>query len=309
MSEYDVVIIGSGLAGLTAGLFAARHGLSTLILESNIPGGHLISIEKIEDFPGFADGVAGYELCPTVQRQAADQGAEFQRAEVHILEAKDRLWSVVTDEKTYFAKAVIVATGSKLKELGVPGETKFMGRGVSHCASCDGPLYDAQVVGVVGGGDSALQEALILANFAEAVMIFQREGNFSGQHSYLERALSEPKISPRYRTVVEEIFGDDQLRGVRVRNLQTDEVARVDLAGLFIYAGIQPNTAFLKDAVKLSDTGHVPTDGWMKTERDGLYAVGDIRQDSAAQAIAAAGDGATAAIAAYRYIKANFIRG
>ena len=306
MADYDVVIVGSGLAGLTAGLFAARHGLSTLILEANIPGGHLVSVEKIEDFPGFPDGVAGYDLCPTVQRQAADQGAEFQRAEVQSLQAKDRLWSVVTDQETHSAKAVIVATGSKLKELGVPGETKFMGRGVSHCASCDGPLYDGQVVGVVGGGDSALQEALILANFAESVLIFQREEAFSAQHSYLRRALGEPKILPRYRTVVEEIFGDDQLRGVRVRNLQTDDVARVDLAALFIYAGIQPNTTFLNDAVKLSAAGHVPTDAWMKTERDGLYAVGDIRQDSAAQAIAAAGDGATAAIAAWRYIKKRF---
>jgi thioredoxin reductase (NADPH) len=303
MPEYDVVVVGSGLAGLTAGLFAARHGLSTLILESNIPGGHLISIEKMEDFPGFADGVAGYELCPTVQRQAADQGAEFQRAEVQRLEAKDRLWSVVTDEEQHLAKAVIVATGSTLKELGVPGEAQLMGRGVSHCASCDGPLYDGQVVGVVGGGDSALQEALTLANFAESVLIFHRKENFSGQQSYLQRVLNDSKIAPRYRTAVEEVLGDDQLSAVRVRNLATNEISEVELTGLFVYVGLKPNTAFLKNILKLSDTGHVPTDGWMKTERDGLYAIGDIRQDSAAQAIAAAGDGATAAIAAYRYIK------
>ena len=172
MSDYDVVIVGSGLAGLTASLFAARHGLSTLVLENNIPGGHLISIEKIEDFPGFPDGIAGYDLCPTVQRQAADQGAEFRRAEVLSLEAQDRLWSVVTDEERHGARAVIVATGSRLKNLGVPGEEKLMGRGVSHCASCDGPLYNGETVGVVGGGDSALQEALALANFAERVLLF-----------------------------------------------------------------------------------------------------------------------------------------
>src|SRR5688572_31542734 len=209
MADYDVIVIGSGLAGLTAGLFAARHGLSTLILESNIPGGHLISIEKIEDFPGFPDGVAGYELCPTVQRQAADQGAEFQRAEVQRLEAKDRFWSVVTDEEQHLAKAVIVATGSTLKELGVPGEEKLMGRGVSHCASCDGPLYDGQVVGVVGGGDSALQEALILANFAEHVFLFHNSEQFSAQRSYRQRVLDNSKIVPRYQTVVEKILGDD----------------------------------------------------------------------------------------------------
>jgi thioredoxin reductase (NADPH) len=151
MSDYDVIIIGSGLAGLTAGLFAVRQGLSTLILEASIPGGHLINIERVEDFPGFPDGIAGYDLCPTVQRQAADQGAEFQRAEVLSLEAQDRLWSVVTDEERQRAKAVIVATGSQLKNLGVPGEEKLMGRGVSHCASCDGPLYQGETVGVLLG--------------------------------------------------------------------------------------------------------------------------------------------------------------
>src|SRR5688500_6482607 len=219
MAEYDVIIVGSGLAGLTAGLFSSRHGLSTLALESNIPGGHLISIEKIEDFPGFPDGIAGYDLCPTVQRQAADKGAEFERAEVVKLEAKDRFWAVITDEQSHVAKAVITATGSTLKELGVPGEEKLMVRGVSHCASCDGPLYDGQVVGVVGGGDSALQEALTLANFAETVMIFHREDSFSGQHSYRQRVSSDSRITSHFQTVVEKVIGDDQLRAVLARNL------------------------------------------------------------------------------------------
>jgi thioredoxin reductase (NADPH) len=306
MADRDVVIVGSGLGGLTAGLFAARYGLSTLILESNIPGGHLISIEKIEDFPGFPDGIAGYDLCPTVQRQAADQGAEFQRAEVQMLEAQDRLWSVVTEEERHGAKAVIVATGSKLKNLGVPGEEKLTGRGVSHCASCDGPLYNGQTVGVVGGGDSALQEALTLANFAERILLFHDGGKFSAQQTYQQRILGNTKIMPRYRTVVEEVLGDAVLSGVRARELATGKGAEVELAGLFVYVGLRPNTAILRNLVKLSDSGHVPTDGWMKTARDGLYAAGDIRQDSAAQAITSAGDGATAAIAAYRYIKDTF---
>jgi thioredoxin reductase (NADPH) len=306
MADYDIVVIGSGLGGLTAGLFAARHGLSTLILESNLPGGHLISIEKIEDFPGFPDAVAGYDLCPNVQRQAADQGVKFQRAEVLSLEAEKRLWSVVTDEEPHRAKAVIAATGSMLRELDVPGETRLMGRGVSHCASCDGPLYNGQVVGVVGGGDSALQEALTLSNYAESVMIFHREESFSGQHSYVQRVCNNAKISPCYRTVVEEIVGDDVVSAVCARNLANDKVSKIDLAGLFVYVGLKPNTALLKNVLKLSDSGHVATDGWMKTEREGLYAVGDIRRDSAAQAIASAGDGATAAIAAYRYIKETF---
>src|SRR5262245_37362976 len=296
MSDYDVVIVGSGLAGLSAGLFAARQGLSTLILESNIPGGHLISIEKIEDFPGFPDGIAGYDLCPTVQRQAGDQGAEFGRAEVTGLEAQDRLWSVVTDEERYRAKAVIVATGSKLKNLGVPGEERLMGRGVSHCASCDGPLYNGQTVGVVGGGDSALQEALELANFAERVLLFHEGEKFSAQQTYQQRVLGNTKMMPRYRTVVEEVLGNDIVSGVRARELTNGKSADVELAGLFVYVGLQPNTAILRDLVDLSRSGHVPTDNWMKTEQSGLYAVGDIRQDSASQAITSAGDGATAAI-------------
>lgn len=306
MSEYDVIVVGSGLAGLTAGLFAARHGLSTLVLESNIPGGHLISIEKIEDFPGFPDGIAGYDLCPTVQRQAGDAGAEFQRAQVSRLESQDRLWSVVTDEGNLRAKAVIVATGSRLKNLGVPGEERLMGRGVSHCASCDGPLYGGKIVGVVGGGDSALQEALTLAGFAEQVLLFHDAEKFSAQHTYQKRVWDNPKIVARHQTVVEEILGDEAVSGVRVRSLALRERSQVDLAGLFVYVGLQPNTELLRNHVRLSETGHVPTDGWMKTERDGLYAAGDIRQHSASQAITSAGDGATAAIAAYRYIKESF---
>jgi len=298
--------VGSGLAGLTAGLFAARYGLSTLVLESNIPGGHLISIEKIEDFPGFPDVIAGYDLCPTVQRQAADQGAEFQRAEVENLHPEGPFWSVITDEERHRGKAVIVATGSSLKELGVPGEAKLMGRGVSHCASCDGPLYNEKTVGVVGGGDSALQEALTLANYAASVLIFTQEEGFDAQFSYVQRALSQPKIEARHRTAIEAVLGDDVVSGVRVRDLENNESFQIDLAGLFVYVGMKPNTAFLKDLVHLSDSGHVPTDGWMRTEREGLYAAGDIRQDSAAQAITCTGDGATAAIAAYRYIKNAF---
>ena len=213
---------------------------------------------------------------------------------------------MVTDEERHLAKAVIVATGSQLKNLDVPGEEKLMGRGVSHCASCDGPLYNGQTVGVVGGGDSALQETLTLANYAERVLLFHDGETFSAQQTYQQRVLGDTKIMPRYRTVVEEVLGDDAVSGVRARELTSGKSADVELTGLFVYVGLQPNTAILRNLVDLSDTGHVPTDSWMKTARGGLYAVGDIRQDSAAQAITSAGDGATAAIAAYRYIKETF---
>ena len=306
MADYDVVIIGSGLGGLTAGLFAGRYGLSTLVLEANIPGGHLVSIEKIEDFPGFPDGVAGYDLCPTVQRQAADQGAELQRAEVQRLEAQDRFWFVVTEEECYRTKAVIVASGSNLKQLGVPGESKFLGKGVSHCASCDGPLYQGETVGVVGGGDSALQEALALTHYVERVRLFHRGHDFSAQQAYQQKVFSHSKIDGQLRTIVEEILGGDSVSGVRVRSTATGVESQIELKGVFVYVGLEPNTGFLKNVIRLSPTGHVPTDVWMRTEIPGLYAVGDIRQDSPAQAITSAGDGAVAAIAARRYIKETF---
>ncbi|MBI2533008.1 MAG: FAD-dependent oxidoreductase [Deltaproteobacteria bacterium] len=216
------------------------------------------------------------------------------------------MWSVATDEGRHRAKAVIVATGSSLKDLGVPGEAKLMGRGVSHCASCDGPLYNGQTVGVVGGGDSALQEALTLTNYAERVLVFHREETFSAQAAYRQRVLSNPKIFPRYQAVVEGILGEDVVTGVRMRDLKSGEVSQVDLSGLFVYIGMQPNTSLLRGLLSLSESGRVPTDNWMKTARDGLYAAGDIRQDSASQAITSAGDGATAAIAAYRYVKETF---
>ncbi len=303
MSDYDVVIAGSGLAGLTAGLFTARYGLATLVLESSIPGGHLISIEKIEDFPGFPDGIAGYDLCPTVQRQAAEQGTEFQRAEVQALVPAGRFWNVVTAEAEHVAKAVIVATGSTLKPLGVAGEDKLFGRGVSHCASCDGPLYQGKAVGVVGGGDSALQEALTLANYAERVTIFNRGESFSAQHCYQARLSGNANVIVRHQTVVEEILGADVVTGVRVRDLATTATAEMKLSGIFVYVGFRPNTGILRNLIELSENGHVPTDSGMRTELPGLFAVGDIRQDSPGQAITSAGEGATAAIATYRYVK------
>jgi thioredoxin reductase (NADPH) len=302
MRDYDVVIAGGGLAGLTAGLFAARHGHSTLVLVSGVPGGHLISTEKIEDFPGFPEGVAGYDLCPMVQEQAANQGAAFEMAEVQALAAQDGAWLVDTSAGSYHARTVVIAVGSRPKLLGVPGEERLLGRGVSHCASCDGPLYRGRSVGVVGGGDSALQEALTAADHAGQVVLFHRRATFSAQQTLQQRVLSRPIIAVRLNTTVEEVLGEAAVTGVRVRDGATGEAAVVDLAGLFVYVGLEPNTAFLRGVLPLTETGHIVTDAWMRTELPGVFAAGDIRRDSAAQAITAAGDGATAAIAAHQYL-------
>lgn len=299
--SFDVVVVGAGLAGLTAGLFAARHGRSTLVLEAAVPGGHLVNVHRIEDFPGFPDGIAGYELCPMVQEQAARHGAEFGLAEVERLESAGDGWRVLSSDGLYAARAVIVASGSRPRSLGVPGEARLLGRGVSHCASCDGPLYGGRVVAVVGGGDSALQEALTLAEYADRVVVLNGGPTFTAQHTYQQRVLDRPTVEVRHQVAIEEIVGADVVDGVRLREAGS-ESTNLSVAGVFVYAGLEPSTACLAGLDVLDAEGRVLTDAWMRTVRPGLLATGDVRAESASQAITAAGDGATAAIAAHRYL-------
>lgn len=305
MPDYDIVVVGGGLAALTAGLFAARCGRSTLVLEPAMPGGHLTTIQRIEDFPGFPDGVSGYELGPNTQMQAMNSGAEFAMAEVESLAPDGDGWRVATTDGEHRARAVIVAAGSRARALGVPGEDRFQGLGISHCASCDGPLHRDNTVGVVGGGDSAISEALTLAEYVGKVVVFHRGEAFSAQATYLDRARASRAIELRTGCVVEEIVGDGVVAGVRVRDAARGTVEQVDLTCLFIYVGLEPNTAFLGGQVPLDEAGRIVTDIWMRTGRRGLLAAGDVRANSASQAITAAGDGATAAIAAHRYLTDN----
>jgi thioredoxin reductase (NADPH) len=301
--EYDVLIIGGGLAGMTAALFAARHGLKTALLERLMGGAAIINVERIENFPGFPQGIAGAELGPLVQEQAMNAGAQFLMGEASAMVRDGEHKVVSVDGGSYRAKAVVLAAGSSLRHLGVPGEVELTGRGVSHCASCDGPLYVDQVVGVVGGGDSAADEALTLAQYAGQVLLFHRRDQLRAQHVLQQRLVDHPKVELLWNTVVERVLGEDTVSGVMVRDTVTRLERTVDLAGLFVYVGLEPNTALLQHLVKLDGAGHVPVNAWMETSVPGLYAVGDLRQHSAAQLVAAAGDGATAAIAAFRYIR------
>ncbi len=300
---YDVVVIGSGIAGLTAGLTAARLGRATMIVTGAVLGGHLISVENVEGFPGFADGIAGFELCPLAQAQAAEAGARVSMAEVERLERSDGPWRVITSDAAYLTPAVIVATGTSMRRLEVPGEEDFFGKGVSQCASCDAPLLRGQVAVVVGGGDSAAQEALTLVPHVAKVVLLVRDRALSAQATYRERLQSEAAIEIRYNAVVEAILGDAGVSAVRYRNRADGTVEEVEAAGVFIFVGLRPNTGFLDGLLTLVETGHIPTDRHMRAALPGLFAAGTVRATSTGQAVSAAGEGAGAAVAVDRYIE------
>jgi len=302
-NEYDVLIVGGGLAGLTAGMYAARYGLHTGIIEQMMGGAQIINLEKIENFPGFPEGIAGAELGPAAQEQAMNAGVEFIMAEASNV-SKDGDYKVVhSDAGDYRAKAVIVAAGSSLRKMGIPGEDEFNGRGVSHCATCDGPMFMGETVGVVGGGDSAADEALTLTEYAGKVMLFHRRDEFRAQKVLQDRLVRNPKIEIVWNAMVQEIIGEDTVSGVHIRNHITNFEETIGLTGMFVYVGLEPNSALVKDVAKTDNSGHIQVNLSMETSSPGLYAVGDIRQNSASQLVSAAGDGATAAIAAFQYIK------
>jgi thioredoxin reductase (NADPH) len=302
-NEYDVIIAGGGIAGLTAGLQCARAGRATRVLTGPTLGGHLLSIEHIDGYPGFPDGIPGYDLCPMIQEQATAEGAEFDAAQVTSLGAHDGRWRVTTGAGDLSARAVVIATGTTTRALGIPGEERLRGKGVSHCASCDAPLMRARNVGVVGGGDSALQEALTLAQHAARVIVLHRGTAFSAQAAYCRSVREHPKIDVRFDTIVEEVIGNGALTGVRTRSVSDAKTADIELAGLFVYVGLEPVTAWLNHLIDLDSSGRIPTDTAMRCRQAGLFAAGTVRSGSAGRAAAAAGDGATAAVTADRYLK------
>ncbi len=301
-SDYDVIIIGAGVAGLSAGMYASRYGLKTGILEQLMGGGQIINAERIENFPGFSKGVSGAELSALLQEQAMDAGAEFLMGEATGAALDGPYRVLMTDGDSYRAKAIIVAAGSTMKTLGIPGEEEMVGSGVSHCATCDGPLFKNEVVGVVGGGDAAADEALTLTEYTDNVILFHRRDTLRAHKALRDRVVQHPNIELVYNTAVEAVSGEGTVSGVRVRNLVTNLVEQVNLTGLFVYVGLSPNGSFLQGVVNTDNAGHIPVNVKMETEVPGIYAAGDIRQNSVSQLAAAAGDGVTAAVEVYRYI-------
>ena len=301
-STYDVAIVGGGIAGLSAAIHAGRSGLHCLLVERVMPGGQIFNATHIENMPGIVDPVSGVELSERLHDQAAQAGVEITLSEVTGLESDGANWLVRKYDGEVPSKTVIIAAGSSFKKLGLDREDDFYGSGISNCASCDGPLFNDQVVGVVGGGDSALDEALALTEFAAKAIIFHRNADLDGQAVLQQRVHADPKIELRSNTEVTALLGDAMLEGVTTRHTGSGETSQVDLAGLFVFVGLQPNTGFLNGVVPLDTSGHVGTDVWMRTPTRGIFAVGDIRQHSAALLASSAGDGATAAVAAKRYI-------
>ena len=296
-TESDILVIGGGIAGFSAALCAARQGFSTHVLTGATLGGHLISIELIEGYPGFEEGIAGYDLCPIVQAQATEAGAGVAMAEATAIEQRDGLWHVASPAGDYVARAVILATGTRLRSLNVPGEAQFVGKGVSHCASCDAPLLSGKPVIVVGGGDSAAQEALFLAPYAASVTLVHQGAGLSCQRSFAERIEATQTIETVPEATVEAILGDEAVSGVRIVAGDGTTQER-EAAGVFVYVGLAPNTQLFADIVELSTDGRIRTDAVLATSAPNVFAAGTLRANSVGRAAAAAGEGTAAALAA-----------
>ena len=301
--EYDIIIIGGGAAGFTAGLYAARDRCKALVLERFSAGGQVLNCEHIENYPGFPDGIAGYSLGPMLQQQATNMGVEMRLAEVQSLRLDGNTKVLQTDDGEFRAKALIAACGSSFTKLGIPGEEEFVGKGVSHCASCDGSFFMNEPVAVIGGGDAALDEGVHLTQYVSHVTVINRRDQLRACAMLQERARANEKLQFRWNTVVRAIEGSEGVQRLQLEDVKTGDRSQLEVSGAFIFAGLTPNTEFLKGIVPLSESGHVITDLQMRTSVPGLFAAGDVRADSSRQLISAAGDGATAALAAVRYVQ------
>lgn len=302
-NDYDIIIIGGGAAGFTAGLYAARDRRSVLVVERFAAGGQVLNCEHIENYPGFPDGIAGYSLGPLLQQQATNVGVEMKLAEVQSLRLDGTAKVLQTDDGELHAKAVIIACGSSFTKLGIPGEEEFVGKGVSHCASCDGSFFMNEPVAVIGGGDAALDEGVHLTQYVSQVTVIHRRDQLRACTMLQERARANEKLQFRWNTAVRAIEGNEGVQRLQLEDVKTGEQSRLEVTGAFIFAGLTPNTEFLKGVLPLNESGHVVTDLWMRTAIPGIFAAGDVRADSSRQLISAAGDGATAALAAIRYVR------
>jgi len=301
--QYEVVIIGGGPAGLSAGLYTARARLRSIVVEKGIVGGQIINARLIENYPGFPEGIGGLELADLISQQAEKHGLETLIAEVTGIELKGEPKIVKTSEGNLVAKAVIIAVGLERSKLGVPGEAEFTGKGVSYCATCDGAFFRDQTIAVVGGGNAAINEALDLTDFAAKVIVLHRGRELRATRVLQEKALANPKIEFQWNTIVEAIEGEAFVKRLKLRDVISNEASTLDVAGIFVAIGSEPGTAYLKGLLRMDAAGYIITNEKMETNIPGVFAAGDVRSTSIRQTIAAAGDGAIAAIYAERFVR------
>lgn len=303
-TDFDLVIIGGGPAGLTAGLYATRARINTIMLEKVVPGGQVLTTDWIENYPGFPEGIAGGDLVAKLTEQAKRFELSIDNGNVVSLDFSSDIKKIELSDKTVTAKAVIIATGASPRKLGVPGEERFIGKGVSFCGTCDAPFFKDRVVAAVGGGDTAVQESLYLTKFAKKVYLIHRRDELRATKILQERAFANDKIEFVWDSVVTDIEGGlMNMEKVALKNVKTDETRRIDVDGCFVWVGIHPSTEFIKGAVKVDESGFIITGGNMETSVPGVFAAGDVRNTPLRQIVTAAGDGAIAAFSAEHYIE------
>jgi thioredoxin reductase (NADPH) len=305
LKEYDIIVIGGGPAGLSAGLYAARARRRTLLIEKQVTGGQIALTSTVENYPGVA-AANGFELGQEMLRQAEASGLETAFAAVTGIDVDGDYRLVRTEEGDFRARALILAGGADYNRLGVPGEERLTGHGVSYCATCDAAFSKGQEVAVVGGGDAAMDESMFVARYASKVHVIHRRAELRASRILQERAFATPNIDFTWDTVVESIEGESEVESVRLRNLVTGAETTMPVAAVFIFIGQTPNSAYLRGLLDLDPGGHVKVDLWMQTSVPGIFAAGDIRAESSRQVVSAAGDGATAAIRADHYISDRF---
>ena len=310
-ADYDLIIVGCGPAGLAAGLYAGRGRLKVLLLGKETAGGEMRGIEQVENYPGFPDGVSGAKLGLEMMKQAMKYGLQFKLAEVEGIELQQdykvvKAKLIRAGEAAYLAKAVIIAGGAYPRKLGAPGENEFAGKGVSYCGVCDAPQFKERVVAVAGGGDAGLTEALYLTRIASEITVIELMPQLTASKILQERVLANPKMKICCGTKIEAIIGDDQVKELKLLNVLTSERTTLQVGGLLVRIGLEPNTSYLKGLLSLDSEGYVLVNEQLETSIPGIFAAGDIRHGSSRQIATAVGDGVTAALSADRLIKLKY---
>jgi len=304
-TKYDVIIIGAGPAGYTAGIYSARARHDTLILSGILPGGQLVNTTDVENYPGFDDGILGPDLMIVMRKQTERMGAKIIDAEVTKVDFQSKPFKVSTSSTEYQANAVIIGTGANPRKLGLEGEQTFAGKGVSYCATCDGPFFRNLELVVAGGGDSAMEEATFLTKFASKIHLVHRRKELRASKVMQERAFDNPKIEFHFESVIEEISGNEKVQKVVLKNTQSNEKSTLEVGGVFVAIGHEPNTKLFAGQVELDDQGYIILKNRTETSVPGVFAAGDVHDHRYRQAVTAAGYGCMAAIDVDKYFSEN----